>query len=216
MHIQDIRNKAPFEEIDYPFLKDCLKDYAQPRMKIRSYLQSKDLIKVKKGLYIFGEKAAREPYSKELLANLIYGPSAISLEYALSFHGLIPERLEEITSITSRRNKEYDTPVGRFSYHYLSISRYPIGITQEKIMHNRNILIATKEKALCDMLCLKCKPLKTESMLIDYLFEDLRIDDNIMQEIDSTLLEALAKQYKNVNVFLLHQYYMKYKGNMNA
>src|SRR5207302_3122946 len=103
MHIQEIRNLAPFEEIDYLFLSGTLKGYAQPRNKIKAFIAHKDLIRVKKGLYVFGPKVARIPYCKELLANLIYGPSAISLEYALSFYGFIPEKVEELTSITVGR-----------------------------------------------------------------------------------------------------------------
>ena len=48
-------------------------------------------MRIRKGLYAFGEPLRRAPISRELLANLIYGPSYISLDYALSYHGLIPE-----------------------------------------------------------------------------------------------------------------------------
>ncbi len=215
MNIQSIRSKALFEEIDYLFLKDCLKNYAHPRMKIRNLLKSKDLINVKKGLYVFGASARQGPYSKEVLANLIYGPSAISLEYALSFYGLIPERVEEVTSITPKRNKEFNTPVGRFSYHYLRLSKYPIGITQINIM-NRNILIATKEKAICDMLYLKCGLLKNEDYLTEYLFENLRLDENVMQFLDEDLLTALADNYRHPNIFLFYNYVMNTRGKNNA
>ena len=61
----------------------------------------------KKGLYIFGKSVALQPYSKEVLANLIYGPSAISLSYALSYYGLIPERVHIVTSITNNRIKTF-------------------------------------------------------------------------------------------------------------
>lgn len=56
-----------------------------------------------------------------MLAGLIHGPSYISLECALGFYGLIPERTKEITSICmgkkSRKVKRFETPLGRFSYH---------------------------------------------------------------------------------------------------
>src|SRR5258708_26257092 len=87
MNIFKIRRSAKREEIDYLFLMHALAEYRSPRNKIQAFLRSKELIRIKKGLYIFGEKARQEAFSKEILANLIYGPSAISLEYALAYYG---------------------------------------------------------------------------------------------------------------------------------
>lgn len=76
------------EEFDYQTLLDSLYGYAQSRMKISAMLAKGDIIRVKKGLYILGESLRRRPFCLELLANLIYGPSHVSLEYALHYHGL--------------------------------------------------------------------------------------------------------------------------------
>ena len=126
MYLNQLRKSAINEEIDYLFLQDKLKTYAYPRDKITSLLKSGALIGVKKGIYIFGENLALRAYCKETLANLIYGPSAISLEYALSFYGMIPERVETITSITNKRDKTFNTPVGNFTYKYINPIKYPI------------------------------------------------------------------------------------------
>jgi predicted transcriptional regulator of viral defense system len=77
------------EEFDYQILQDALADYSRPRDKIRNLIKKKEIIRVKKGLYVLGDGHRKRPYSRELLANLIYGPSYVSLEYALSYHGLI-------------------------------------------------------------------------------------------------------------------------------
>ena len=53
----------------------CLADYQRPREKITQLLKNKVLIRVKKGLYVFGEAYKKGPYSLEILSNLIYGPS---------------------------------------------------------------------------------------------------------------------------------------------
>ncbi|MBW1855256.1 MAG: hypothetical protein JRJ00_11360 [Deltaproteobacteria bacterium] len=99
--ISDIlRRKIPQEEFDYQTLLDCLEVYARPRDKISDLLKKGIIIRVKKGLYIFGEEYRKIPYSMEILANLIYGPSYISLDYALQYYGLIPERIEAVTSVT--------------------------------------------------------------------------------------------------------------------
>jgi len=206
MHIQEIRNQAIFEEIDYVFLKEALKGYAQPRLKINAFLKAKDLIRIKKGLYVFGPKVARDPYCRERLANLIYGPSAISLEYALSYYGLIPEKVEEVTSITPRRNKHFNTPLGAFTYHYLHPKKYPIGISQLEFPGNRNVLFATKEKALCDFLILKSPSFTNTEELEHHLLEDLRIEEEYLFSLEKNQLIAIAKGYTHKNINMLINY----------
>lgn len=61
-----------------------------------------------------------------MLANLIHGPSYISLEYALS-HGLIPERVSTVTSVALGRSRKFDTPVATFTSHSLALPCYAVG-----------------------------------------------------------------------------------------
>ena len=63
-------------EFDYNLLLHALRDYKKPRDKIRGLIRGKDIIRVKKGLYVLGREY-NKPYSKFVLANLIYGPSYI-------------------------------------------------------------------------------------------------------------------------------------------
>ena len=89
---ESLRKVIPWEEFDYQALLGALQDYAHPRDKISDLLVKGVIIRVKKGQYIFGDSYRNKPYSREILANLIYGPSCVSLEYALHSHGLTPER----------------------------------------------------------------------------------------------------------------------------
>jgi predicted transcriptional regulator of viral defense system len=159
MRIEALRKKAGQEEVDYQFLINALQDYSSPRDKVSAWLKSGDLIRVKKGLYVFGKSVAHAPYSLEVLANLVYGPSAISLSYALSYYGLIPERVSAITSITNKRRKEFLTPVGNFIYYYLHPKKYSVGIEIQSTSANRQFLIAAPEKALCDQISIADKDL---------------------------------------------------------
>src|SRR5579862_4289111 len=156
MKLETVRKIAGKEEIDYQFLLSLLSEYAHPRDKISEWLKSGDLIRVKKGLYVFGKQIALIPYSLEVLANLIYGPSAISLNYALAYYGFIPERVTTVTSITNKRKKSFATPAGEFTYQYLSLAKYPFEI--ELAGHKqKHFLIASPEKAICDHIYLTDK-----------------------------------------------------------
>jgi predicted transcriptional regulator of viral defense system len=189
-----LRNSALTEEFDYNFIKHFLHKYRNPRVKINDLLKKGAIVRVKKGLYVFGPELAREPYSKETLANLIYGPSYISLEYALSFYGLIPERVEVITSVTNKRKKYFNTPIGIFSYRYVNPSIYSYGITLYEIDNLHSILIATQEKALIDMLHFANKMTDVDQ-IEHYLFEDLRLDRDRLSGFSLRRVKKLAKLY---------------------
>lgn len=209
MNIMQLRRIIGREEVDYQLILSALSDYAYPRDKITSWLKSGELVRVKKGLYVFGKDAALKPYSPEVLANLIYGPSAISLNYALSFYGLIPERTTTITSITNKRDKAFTTPVGDFSYRYLAPQKYAVGIELFNKDNSSPFLIASPEKALCDLIHLSDKKIKlpTSIDVENYLFSDLRIEEEALARFRITLLTEIADTYQDerlhsLNIFI--------------
>lgn len=193
MHIHQIRKHSLFEECDHVFLKNQLKAYAQPRQKIQQFLKKGDLVRVKKGLYVFGESARQDLYCLEHLANLIYGPSVISLEYALSFYGWIPEKVTEITSITTGRNKLFKTPLGRFRYQHQHPKYFFLDI-RRLLIGNRPILISSPEKALIDLLYFSSYRFKSVVELQAHLESNLRIPRDILISSKETLL-SLSQLY---------------------
>jgi|SRR5579862_6746316 len=215
MKLETVRKIAGKEEIDYQFLLSILSEYAHPRDKISEWLKSGDLIRVKKGLYVFGKQLAQIPYSLEVLANLIYGPSAISLSYALSFYGLIPERVTTITSITNKRNKAFSTPVGEFTYQYLNPLKYPIEIELSASSNKNHFLIASPEKALCDHIYLTDNQIQFSTLdnIENYLFHDLRIDESILQKFRIAKLNNISKAYEDQRLILLTNYIKKWKSS---
>ncbi len=212
MNIYELRDKIGQEIVDYNQLKDVLKNYTHPRGKISDWIRRGELIRVKKGLYVFGQAVARAPFSLEVLANLIYGPSAISLNYALSYYGLIPESVHTITSITNKRNKEFETPIRRFTYRYLSDEKYAIGIQLLTPNKNTNFLIATPEKALCDIIALASKNLiiKSQQDLTDFLLNDLRIDEDGVRAMNLSLISEITHKYRNARLSQFTKYLKKW------
>lgn len=191
-----LRRAIPFEEFDYQSLLDSLRGYAHPRKKITSLLRKEEIIRVKKGLYLFGEGYRRSPYCRELLANLIYGPSCISLEYALHYHGLTPERVESITSVACGRSRTFVTPVGRFCYRMIPVAAFSIGIDRIELADGRAFLMAIPEKALADrVMAERGHALSTQRALTIFLRDNLRVDGEMLRTMDATILLALASAY---------------------
>ncbi|WP_426092392.1 hypothetical protein [Flavobacterium sp. DSR3-2] len=79
---------------------DMLKDYKRPNDKISEQIKGGELIPLKKGLYISGVKTDLTGPEPFLIANHLWGPSYVSLESAMSYWGIIPERVYEVSSIT--------------------------------------------------------------------------------------------------------------------
>lgn len=199
-----LRKNIQAEELDYTLLSSVLSQYSGPRQKIHAFLQDGVIIRVKKGLYVFGPEYNRIPVCKEVLANLIYGPSCISLEYALSFYGLIPERVEVLTSITPKRDKIFNTPLGRFSYRYLGLKKYAVGIEQVWIDKTHPVLMASIEKALCDYIVLnKVHQLNNHKEAREFLEKDLRIAKEHWKRFNLVQLRTLNAVYKSKNIELI-------------
>ena len=208
MKIETLRKLAGQEEVDYQFIVSALKEYTRPRDKISAWLKSGELIRIKKGLYIFGKTIAQQPYSKEVIANLIYGPSAISLTYALSYYGLIPERVTRVTCITNSRIKDFTTPIGQFKYYYLHPNKYSIGIGLKSSATNQSFLIASAEKSLCDQIHIIEKGLALNDIedMERYLLHDLRIDESLLLKFSLKSLKELCNAYNDTRLHLLYDY----------
>lgn len=182
--------------IDYATLKSILVNtgYTSVKDKIEN-LKQKGIIKsVKKGLYIHTSTINKNIISKELVSNnLLDSPSYISLDYALYFHGLIPETVHEITAVTTKRSKNFRTDFGTFSYKHIKKDLFAVGINIES-SKNGNFLIASKEKALCDKVYFtKDVKLTSKHSIVEFIENDLRID---IDELVNFNTEIIIKYYE--------------------
>jgi predicted transcriptional regulator of viral defense system len=204
--IEILRKKISGEEFDYQTLMDCLAGYSSPRDKVTQLLKKGIIIRVKKGLYVFGEAYRRRPYSRELLANLIYGPSYISLEYALQFYGLIPERVEAVTSVTTGRSRRFSISVGLFTYRCISLEAFGTGMDRIELNNGPAFLIATAEKALADK-CISNRgiAINTQRKMINYLENNLRVDMTQLLKLKVEALEDIARRYRSRKITLLSE-----------
>jgi len=202
--MDELRRRIEGEEFDYQALLDSLKGYERPRDKITSLLRQGAIIRVKKGIYVFGPKLARRPFSREILANMIYGPSCISLDYALHYHGLIPERVEAVTSVTSGRARRFSTPVGLFIYRQVPPAAYPVGIDRMPLEDGRAFLIAVPEKALADKIHDdRGTGIRSQADMRRYLLQSLRIDAESLAKLRTETLSTLAERYRSRKLRLL-------------
>ena len=173
---------------------ELLSEYQSPNDKISELLKSKELISIRRGLYITGPKLDLPTPEPFLIANHLRGPSYVSLESALSYWNMIPERAYEISSVTIKTSKLYKTSVGRFSYQQLKTPYYSYGIKNIAYSPKQTMLVASPEKALCDKVLLTPKIyLRSIKQTREFLLEDLRMDTEVLKTLDTKAMKSWIK-----------------------
>ncbi len=152
------------------------------------------LIPIRRDLYLI-KNAKRALINTFEIATIIYGPSYVSFESALSYHGWTPEAVRTTTCASVKRAKEFETPVGIFSYEHIPIKAFSFGVEQ----HQQNALtlfIASPVKALADMIYARKRTWNS----INDLSEDLRIEIESFQDFDKKMFVELINEYPSPRV----------------
>ena len=185
---------------DYQLAMQHLAGYAAPRDKLRQLCAQGEIARVKKGLYTPLEEG-RPVIDPLVLSGLVYGPSYVSRETALAIHGLIPERVEEITCMTPLKEKRFQTPAGRFTYRVMPKAAFAIGVGLAEA-RGGTYFLACPEKALCDRVGM-VRGLTGTAEVEALLDEDLRIDSGALAGMDVALVRQIADAYGRRNVRVL-------------
>lgn len=175
-----------------------LQCYKNQKAKLGRMVKSGEYFPIVKGLYETEKNTAGY-----LLAGSIYGPSYLSLEFALAYYGMIPEAVYTFTSVTydKKKKKCYETPFGVFTYRDIPKEAYPFGIVFVK-EGDYIFQIATPEKALCDKLY-EMSPVSNMKELKCMLTEDLRIEEETLKTLNLEELQSIQNKYHTKNIDLL-------------
>jgi len=147
------------------------------------------LIRLRQGYYTFPEYKGKPDFAL-YFANRIYRPSYVSLHRALSFYGIIPEGVIQITSVTTLKTASFSNAVGEYVYKSVHPD-FMFGYDLKTIAGDRAIYLARPEKALIDLLYIY--PFYDTIQAL----EDLRLDDDFLHnDLDISLLEEYTSRYK--------------------
>lgn len=172
--------------------------YSNPRTKIGRLVKENKLFPIVQGLY-----ETNRDVSPASLAGAIYGPSYLSFHWALSYYGMIPERVYGCTSATYKKNrsKQYSTSFGNFLYRDVPPAVYPLEVRVITIDEGYPVQAATAEKALCDRLYMA--PVQHNRKEIEeFLFENLRLDEDEFARLNFDTIRRLAPLYRRSNTDL--------------
>ncbi len=198
---------------DYALLTDRLHGYGAVRDKITRLLASGEVVRVKKGLYVPGGAVALRQVDPLVLSGMVSGPSCVSFEKALELHGLIPERVVEITCATTQRRREFLTPVGRFSYRPVPLTVFGAGVERREAAGGHYFL-ATPERALCDCAG-RHSGLQRLTDVEPWLRENLRITSEPLGLLNPASITELSQLYRRHPVTLLARWLAKIAPRMH-
>jgi predicted transcriptional regulator of viral defense system len=160
------------------------------RNNLSRWIKKGLLIRLRQGYFTFPEYKGKPDYPW-YFANRMYRPSYISLHSALSFHGIIPESVIQITSVTSLKTAYFVNLFGEFSYKTIK-KELMYGYDLKTMSDGRTLQIADPEKALSDLLYLYPEYSTTQDML------DLRLDEEYLQnDLKKNLLHEYISQFKS-------------------
>lgn len=185
-------------------IEESLKGYSNTGCKLGRLVRDGTYHPVIRGLY---ETDPGVPAYQ--LAQEVCSPSYISFEWALGYHGMIPESVTAVTcaSCGKRRDKVFETGFGRLMYTDIPSRVFHLGVEPHR-EGDRVFWVATREKALCDMLY-KTSPLGGLSGLEDYLYDDLRLYEEDLLGLDTEDVAVLAERYRCRNVGLLGRWLVR-------
>lgn len=173
------------QPITHQILMDSLSGYKRPNDKVYELLKNGILQSIKRGIYLAGPALGVNQPEPFLLANHLLGPSYVSLDAALSYHGLIPEQVFEVSSVTTKASRKFSTPLSTYTYTRLPTPYYSFGIAYVSFGHQQNAMVASAEKALCDKIITTAgMVLRSSVNAYNYLIDDLRMDQERLKAFD--------------------------------
>ncbi len=171
--------------------------------KISALEKSGDLIRLKQGMYVAQSYLSGQQLSSFLIGNNLYGPSYISLQSALRYYGLIPEFVFTTCSMTMKPSRVFYNSLGCFEYVHIDRETFPIGVREVTYENGTTILIASPEKALCDLISdIRHLNLRYKNEILVWLEEDIRFDMDELVHFDTSIMREYAKVGKKKNMIL--------------
>jgi hypothetical protein len=155
-----------------------------------------EIIRLKPGLFILAPEFRKTHSHPFVIAALLHSPSHISLESALTHHGLIPEAVYEVASVTSARSRVVTTPVGVFSFTRVPALNPRAGVRAQKIDGRSWVFIASPLRAVADLIYVR-KEVTWEQDGPAFLTDSMRIERDDLKTISFDNLDEVCDSLRD-------------------
>lgn len=158
-----------------------------------------EVVRLKPGLFVLAPPYRKSEPHPFVLAAALHAPSHISLESALAYHGLIPEAVYQVSSVTIGRSREFATPLGVFSFRCVPARAPRAGVEVVPVGRNAWAFIASPVRAIADAVYLS-REITWRRDGLGYLTESLRIEEDDLRSLNFAGLEETLDSIRNRRV----------------
>lgn len=163
---------------------------------LRRAMAAGEVARIRRGLYILCPPYQKQKPDPLALAQHVYGPSYISMESALAFHGWIPEAVYTVVSVSQSRSRVFDTPVGRFEFVRVPQRAFYSGVDRIELPdQSGTVFMANPLKALADLVYVRRLDDPPDS-----LPESLRIESESLESVTLAQVDELEGNYPAARV----------------
>jgi predicted transcriptional regulator of viral defense system len=114
-----------------------------------------EILRLKPGYYCLAPEFRKRHPHPFAVAAVLHWPSHVSLESALAYHGLIPEAVQTVSSVTPQRSRDFPTPLGHFSFRRVVALNPSAGVVATRVAEDSWARIATPLRAMADLIYLR-------------------------------------------------------------
>jgi predicted transcriptional regulator of viral defense system len=150
-----------------------------------------EIIRLKPGLFLLAGEYRKSHPHPFVIAAALHSPSHVSLESALSFHGLIPEAVYQVSSVTAARSRTFETAIGIFTFQHVAAENPRAGVVAVKIDKASWVFVATPLRAIADLVYVR-KHINWERDGLAFLTESMRIEMDDLRKISLNELDDLS------------------------
>lgn len=170
---------------------------ARKQLKHRA-VKAGDILRLKPGFFVLSRELRKSDPHPFVLAGMLHSSSHISLESALEFHGLIPEAVYQVSSVTPLRSRTFTTPLGVFSFQRVPAAQPRAGVKTVKLGRDAWAFVATPLRAIADAVYLNGISWKHDGL--EFLIKSLRMEEDDLAEIPFDSLDKICDSIKSSRV----------------
>ncbi|MFZ2054914.1 MAG: hypothetical protein WAU81_12060 [Candidatus Aminicenantales bacterium] len=170
---------------DETVIRNLLADRSESARKVLVHraVAAGEVLRLKPGLFLLAPEFRKTHPHPFVIAAILHSPSHVSLETALAHHGLIPEAVYQVGSVTSSRSRTFQTPVGVFSFVRVPAVDPRAGVQAIKVDGQNWAFVATPLRAIADLVYTR-KGVTWEKDGLGFLTDSMRIEREDLANVD--------------------------------
>lgn len=163
---------------------------------LKRAVATREVLRLRRGLFCLTSPYLHRQINVFELAQLVHGPSYISLESALAHHGWIPEAVYAVTSTSMGRSRAFETPLGLFSFTRIPQREFLAGVGRVSLDAGGSFFLASPLKALADYVHAHACNWRSAAPIVG----SLRVEESELSALTAASFEPLATAYNSGRV----------------